>query len=46
MLDPASKLALSRQLSCGTATSTLGEELGLKEKIFDLLDQNFGHRPC
>jgi len=33
LLDPGSKLALSRQLSRGTATSTLGEELGLEEKV-------------
>lgn len=33
LLDPGSKLALSRQLSRETATSTLGEELGLEEKI-------------
>lgn len=33
LLDPGSKLALSRQLSRETATSTLGEELGLEEKV-------------
>lgn len=33
LLDPGSKLALSRQLSRRTATSTLGEELGLEEKV-------------
>lgn len=33
LLDPGSKLALSRQLSRQTATSTLGEELGLEEKV-------------
>lgn len=33
LIDPGSKLALSRQLSRETATSTLGEELGLEEKV-------------
>ncbi|NBB81205.1 MAG: IS1634 family transposase [Verrucomicrobia bacterium] len=33
LLDPGSKLALSRQLSRETATNTLGEELGLEEKV-------------
>jgi transposase len=33
LLDPGSKLALSRQLSAQTATSTLSEELGLEEKV-------------
>ena len=31
ILDPGSKLALSRQLDTATATSTLGQELGLGE---------------
>ena len=33
LLDPGSKLALSRQLSRSSATSTLAEELGLQEKV-------------
>jgi len=33
LLDPGSKLALSRQLSRESATHTLSEELGLPEKI-------------
>lgn len=33
LLDPGSKLALSRQLSCESATSTLAEELGLGRRV-------------
>jgi len=33
LLDPCSKLSLSRQLSCESATNTLAEELGLNERV-------------